>query len=77
MKLQQEAFFDIHKPIHVSKNFSLNQKDIKSVEDIIKWMERYDLDEMSQEIERKIDVALSGATEHECFNLNLLVSMLK
>ena len=40
-------------------------------------MERYDLDEMSQEIERKIDVALSGATEHECFNLNLLVSMLK
>ena len=77
MKSQQEAFFDINKPIHVSKNFSLNQKDIKSVEDIIKWMERYDLDEMSQEIESKIDAALSGATDNEYFNLNLLVSILR
>ena len=77
MKSQQEAFFDINKPIHVSKNVSLNQKDIKSVEDIIKWMERYDLDEMSQEIESKIDVALSGATDNEYFNLNLLVSILR
>ena len=54
----------------------MNQKDFKNVENIIKWMERYDLKEMSQEIENKIDVALSNSTENEYFNLNLLVSLL-